>query len=349
MQKTFAILNGTRRIFAKMIFYFNSNGEPLGSIIGRVFCGSVNAESTYFVCPVNSDALVSMSYLLPNGDISHKIPMQSLGENSGIGIELEDEVIYNVWKADTPFFATKTSGNVMVQFFISSDNGAIVSTAGSVFSVEEGVMPKELNDDASYDEIATIISGLNTIVKKANSALTSAFVSDTSAIVNGNQLVVGKFNEEDAAASFIAGCGTSEDDRQNGFYITSDGYARTSKMPLADNDVVNKAYVDANSIGDGNRVISTQVDNIVLKDVINKQFYYVNNVNLLSLIPNDGTQAGDYFYIMFNSGSVPTMFVKPQEGNMVMEEIVPMANQVVEISGVWNGSKWIVLSRQTAV
>lgn len=333
-----------------MIFYFNSNGEPIGSIIDRVFCGSVNASDVYFVAPISSDALVSVAYLLANGETTQKIPMQSVNDESNVNLELEDNVIYNAWKTAIPPLVTTTSGEVVIQFYVSNNDGSIISTARSIFSVEEGLIPKELDSDASYDEIATIISGLNAIVKKVNSALSSAFVSDSSTIINENQLVVGRYNKENTSASFIAGCGTSETDRKNGFCITNDGYAKTTKVPLADDDVVNKAYVDAKSTNVGVNVeISEQVDNVILTDVKNKQIYYKNNVNALTLNPNNGTQIGDGFYILFNSGSVPTEFIKPQIGNMIIEEIIPRANHVVEISGVWNGAKWIVLSQQTAV
>lgn len=332
-----------------MIFYFNSNGEPLGSIIGRVFSGSVNATDTYFVCPVSSDLLVSVAYSLANGESTHKIPMQSLGADN-VNIKLDDNTVYNVWKVETPYSVTEKSGEIVVQFFIANADGSVVSTARSIFTVEEGVELKELDNDANYDEISTVISGLNLYVEKAKATIDSAFIADSSVIRNENQIVVGKYNYKNSSATFIAGCGESETIRRNGFYITNTGYARTDMTPLDNSDLTNRLYVDTKIISVcGSKEASTQVDNVVLTNIINKQLYYVNNVNNLTLVPVDGNKEGDYFYIMFMSGSVPTAFAKPQVGNMIIEEIVPKSNHVVEISGVWNGSKWIVLSHQTAV
>lgn len=265
-----------------MIFYFNSNGAPIGSIVERVFCGSVNATGTYFVCPIAKTLTVSVAFSTPDGKTTAKLPMVCLDENEGISLT-EDGTTFNVWKIDTPVIVTQNSGSVTVQFFVSSADGVVFSTARCVFTVEEGVIPSQLEDNANYDEIATVISGLNAILSGLSEAATKDYVDNA----------------------------------------------------------IKDAY---GSIG-----YSTAVNGVPLVLLEGMETYFQMEVNSIFFNPQPASSLGKHFYLMFKSGETPTTINFGTSGYYICDELVPLANHIVEISGIWNGEKWVVASRQTAV
>lgn len=264
-----------------MIFYFKANGEPIGSIVERTFCGAVNAVGTYFACPISSNLVVSVAYTLPDATTTAKLPMQSVLDSSMQFVD--GGVKFNFWRIDTPSVVTEKSGIVRVQFFISNVDGGIVSTSRCVFEVEEGVNVTPIEDNASYDEIATVISSLNAIIGSMGNAATQEYVNT---------------------------------------------------------EIEDKC---------GKVNYSNTVNDIPIVMVEGNETYFNEPVNSIVFNPQPASKIGKHFYIVFKSGETPTTITFGESEYFVCDEIVPLANHIVEISGIWNGEKWIVASKQTAV
>ncbi|MBP5466902.1 MAG: hypothetical protein J6Y43_05015 [Clostridia bacterium] len=142
-----------------MIFYFNSNGESLGFTSERVFQGSNLATRIYFVCPVSVNSVVSVAFTLPDGTNSGPhLMLSASGEISGVVNSQGED--FNNWYFDIPESVTAVSGNVGVQFAVTSGE-SVMTTSTCVFVIESGVYPQFSEQVMSYREIMAFLQRLS--------------------------------------------------------------------------------------------------------------------------------------------------------------------------------------------
>lgn len=344
-----------------MIFYFKADGTPIGAILSRIYSGSVNANTVYLICPTRG-AQVNAVFELPDGSTTYKLPMQNVGEEENAVFTVEEYGLsYYGYEMALPVAATVLSGEVSVQFYIQDGNGTTVTTPKSVFTVEEGVTPRVLTEDATYDQISECIASINAVVEKVNDeferAVNSAYRVHESIIKTDGQLVAGKFNSTDYPdAPFMIGNGLSEDMRRCSVVVDRNGYMHLTNSPFSSTHAVNKFYLDSMITNVNNKINETFGKKVeiaetetTITEVINKNIYCLNEMTSVTLCAKAGELIGDKFYIMFTSGDTPTNLTIDLTNAVLSSEIIPERNRTVEISGVWNGEKWIILSNQVAV
>jgi len=149
-----------------MIFYFDAFGNLLGNLVDRIYQGSNQANSIYFIAPITKDADVYVKFHIPNGEVTAKYPLSLYSGDKVNKIDLfsSKNEQCNIWRAKIPFAVTKLSGNVGLQFFAVLA-GQTVSTASITFTVEKGVYKENVSDELSYTEL---IDRVNTLINKHN-------------------------------------------------------------------------------------------------------------------------------------------------------------------------------------
>ena len=141
-----------------MIFLFNANGSVVSCTPEKVYQGSNNANTVYFLCPTSSENTVTVAFGLPDGTSVHEGLMsresgvQGVTDSNGVGI--------NAWVYQVPVAVTAKSGVVTVQFFVRNSDGEIAATASTQFTVEKGVEVVEPTID-SFGELLTAFDNLN--------------------------------------------------------------------------------------------------------------------------------------------------------------------------------------------
>lgn len=117
-----------------------------------------------------------------------------------------------------------------------------------------------------------------------------------------------------------------------------------TNAPQAGTDAVNKTYADDNF---GTTVITDDVSSSVsLVPAKNTEYYYGELDELNLSFGTGGVNAGDTFYITFESGETATALTVNYTNASVERAIEASANCVVEVSAVFNGSKWLIAWRQ---
>ena len=140
-----------------MIFYFDSNGNNIGTIKSDVYQGSNKASEIIFASPTDKFNNVSVAFVLPNGVSTTYYSMENI---DGVGGVFTSEGFeFNFWKILLPINVTFLAGIVSVQFFVSSSSETM-STSTIDFVVERGIEATEPEKTDSYLEVSQKITSL---------------------------------------------------------------------------------------------------------------------------------------------------------------------------------------------
>ena len=153
-----------------MIFHFNDKGEPIGIIPERIIQGAVGTKKVFFVCPVSKGSVVNVCYLLSDGTKTNKHAMTPLDGYEGLDLTDTTGLLCNIWASDIPGTVIAKAGPVKVQFLITDNNGGVISTPLSEFTVEEGIAATEPTENDSYDDLLTLVAKLSTSVENLKDA-----------------------------------------------------------------------------------------------------------------------------------------------------------------------------------
>ena len=114
--------------------------------------------------------------------------------------------------------------------------------------------------------------------------------------------------------------------------------------PQAGSDAVNKTYADDKF---GTTIITDAVSSsITLTPAKNTEYYYGELSSLTLSFGTSGVDAGDVFYMTFSSGSTPTAITVNYANALAERAVEADSDCVMEISGVYNGDKWLIAWRQ---
>lgn len=97
---------------------------------------------------------------------------------------------------------------------------------------------------AGYDTHAINEEAIAIGYSSTASARVSTAIGQGLKATEKNQIVLGRFNEEDPNALLIVGNGTKDSIRSNAFTVGFDGQLKTPFEPTSDENLVNKKYVD---------------------------------------------------------------------------------------------------------
>ncbi len=145
----------------KMIFYFNASGDSIGTSPERVYQGSNKANKLYVVCPIPRNAVVSVTYELPNGETSASFIMNSVMLENHKEMVDKYGITFNMWEVSLEEIASAYCGCVGVQFTFNLSSGEVLKSSYQRFYVERGIEVEEPEKGDSYQEILTFLSALN--------------------------------------------------------------------------------------------------------------------------------------------------------------------------------------------
>jgi len=326
-----------------MVFYFRADGTPIAVNPSQINQGSVSADKIYFLCPASSQNAVSVAFSLPNGDSTRKYAMSSTTLGDSAEIVDVDGVAINAWVIKLPECVTENCGQVMVQFYLTDSTGAIKATQGAYFVVEKGVKPTAISETSDCDDFLECIAKLNLFVNNFE----RAFLRSENATAMEGQLVVGEYNAPNEDALFQVGVGSSQAP-QTLFQVGKNG-AQYYKMPEIGAELTNKAYVDT-AIASIPVVERTFLDasqtTCYLTYMDNKEIYVQHEIATLYFSMARGSAVGNKFYCTFKSGSTPTQVLTGISLYELSTSFTPLANHIVELWGVWNGTKWYIIHNQ---
>ena len=144
-----------------MVFYFNANGELLKTIPEPIFQGSNKASKLLVVAPISANAVLNVSFKLPNGYVTTQMAMTNQGQLAEI--TAPSNALLNVWSIELPLSVTAYAGVVTVQFFVTLD-GQLITTQSVNFNVNKGV-PAMLPSAPEENVYANILAYLQTLTE----------------------------------------------------------------------------------------------------------------------------------------------------------------------------------------
>lgn len=143
-----------------MVFFYDANGVLLNNSPERVFQGSNKANTIYFICPTAPSNIVNVAFKLPNGESTSQHIM-TLTEDTGLtGVFDKNGKIFAMWEYQIPSAVTAYKGNVTIQFYVTANDGIVISTESAVFMVEKGVSNIEPEQGDTYQEVLNQIIAL---------------------------------------------------------------------------------------------------------------------------------------------------------------------------------------------
>jgi hypothetical protein len=171
-----------------MIFLSNAQGTITAIVPTPLYQGSNNVNELILIAPFPASNVVTYALTLPNGQ--HVTPaLSELADPESINaltllpdfsgkITNAEGAGYNAWRAVLNYPLTAISGDITVQFFVSSGAGT-VPTSATVFSIEGGVpiisgsMPSEDNWQAILEALSAATQALTEIDVKVEAAETA--------------------------------------------------------------------------------------------------------------------------------------------------------------------------------
>lgn len=113
--------------------------------------------------------------------------------------------------------------------------------------------------------------------------------------------------------------------------------------PQAGADAVNKTFADENY---GMQVnVNTAATTVQLTPQSNNEYFYGELSAITLWFSAQNANAGDVFYITFSSGNTATSVSVDYRNAVVASVIDVSANSTVEISGMFDGTKWLIAWR----
>lgn len=151
-----------------MNFFCDSGGNIFHVDPEKVYQGSANANTIYFIGAFASNLSVTIAYRLPNGLWTTPILMTAVTDSALANIQDAQGQGYSVWTVKITGTITERYGTVDVQFFVYGNNGttdgSVLATALSSFEVSKGVpitLPSTPTDN--YEVLLTdILAALST-------------------------------------------------------------------------------------------------------------------------------------------------------------------------------------------
>lgn len=230
-----------------MIFFCDNSGAIFKTVPEKIYQGSVNANTIYFVGAFDGDCVVTARFKLPNGLITSEQIMPSAYLALGDNIQTESGEKYGVWSLALKYPVTELSGTVNVQFSVTNANengvAATVCTASSSFNVEKGVPILQDNSAKNYETLLTQIKAVLTALQNGDTENSIASAESAAAALASEQAA--KVSEQAASASAEA-AKTSEDNA-----LASEQAAKTSEenaYSVAQSIVVDRKQIAKNTL-----------------------------------------------------------------------------------------------------
>ena len=140
-----------------MIYFFNTNGDLLNSVVENVYQGSNKANTIYFVAPFPPDNKVTVNYRLPDGTITGTTLLTQMGTLEQA--PLKDGSVLSIWSTQINNVVTAMAGYVTAQFDIVSVTQT-VATMNVNFPIIKGVAPVkplDVSTEVTLQEILAIL------------------------------------------------------------------------------------------------------------------------------------------------------------------------------------------------
>lgn len=156
-----------------MIIITNANGDSITSVPENIYQGSNKANSIYWIAPIPSSSVATISFVLPNGEQT----TEQLGalQHSNLPQGYED---FSMWSFDIYSQVTKYAGTVKFQLYavttateiINNEEteviNQIIASVGGSFMVNRGVVPilplPTIEDPTLYNQIKNLLVLLQT-------------------------------------------------------------------------------------------------------------------------------------------------------------------------------------------
>jgi hypothetical protein len=153
-----------------MIFIAKADGSLSRVIPSAVNQGSVGVNELVLIAPYPKDSAVTAAFVLPNG-IRTKPNLATL---TAIPDVIEG-TSYNAWVFELTAAITEYTGNVTVQFYVTSSDEEVLATYADTFSVAKGVMPEmpDAPTDDVYNQILTAYSNVDARLSTAEGNIVS--------------------------------------------------------------------------------------------------------------------------------------------------------------------------------
>ena len=146
-----------------MIFIINNEGTTTSAIYEPVYQGSNNANRIVLLAPFASTSQVTVSFKLPNGQVSGPHVMSLLkGFDQAVLDVLAEGKSLNAWYISIDSIITQYAGVVDVQFALYTGNETVQNTYPSTFEIIAGT-PIELPQAPTQDVYAQILDYLSTL------------------------------------------------------------------------------------------------------------------------------------------------------------------------------------------
>lgn len=150
-----------------MIFAFNANGDLLNKTPSQVKQGSNRANTIFVIMPLPPSVVMEVSFTLPNGFVTPKIPMALATETGFLGLKDENDNTVFMWSYKVPLAITTYAGTVTAQFFVTNEDDTqneVISSFSVDFEVLQGTAPTIPPVINSYQEIINAINQYNLAV-----------------------------------------------------------------------------------------------------------------------------------------------------------------------------------------
>ena len=228
-----------------MIFFCNNSGAIFTVVPEKIYQGSVNANTIYFVGAFDQDSVVTARFALPNGLYATEEIMSSAYNALTGDIQTENGVKYGVWALPLRSIVTELSGVVGVQFTVTNANAngaaATVCTALSSFPVEKGV--PVLQDD-SIDNYETLLTQIKAVLAAIKNGETENYIASAENAAAAQQSAVEALAYMEAASTSAENAAASAEAAKvnAGTKVTVDGVFQETWNA---DTVATKNYVDS--------------------------------------------------------------------------------------------------------
>ena len=151
-----------------MIFIINNEGTTTSAIYENVYQGSNNANRIVLLAPFASTSQVTVSFKLPNGQVSEPYVMSLLkGFDQAVLDILAEGKSLNAWHISIDSVITQYAGIVGVQFALYTGNETVQNTYPSSFEVIASI-PNELPETPTQDVYTQILEHLASLSADLN-------------------------------------------------------------------------------------------------------------------------------------------------------------------------------------
>lgn len=318
-----------------MMFYFGANGNALYTVCEKIYQGSNKANDIYFFCPTSALNAIDAVFCLPSGTTTGKFPLSPVNKGGELPLADETGAKFNLWHVSVPQSLTEEHGIALVQFFITSSDGVIVSTATQTLKIEEGLC--EYTADSEADAYSALRTEMTRVETCSGQAVQTAKSAVQKKVNGGDCTEIYAFCGEEQASVILSDGGDS-----GAAVRYKDGGRIYAGTPKENTDAVNKGYADKTY---ASTVIEDYSSKEVSLSVQSNTEYFYGRLDTLDLTFSSA-RIGDVFYITFKGGETGTTVTMNKDYVNLSEDITCLPESIIEISGIFTVIGWNLCWRE---